>query len=633
MSALGLGFAERVMLSRALFGAVLLGLVVLGLRHPQFVKKTWRDFWYAVGHPLNLAVYRIVLFATIFWDLDGDYPLRELIFFSELPTELRFPPRGLELITPHLPTSAALAVTGYLVVQVFAFTAMVGLFSRTSAAVVAIGGIYGMGVPQFYGQVNHYHHMLWFAAVMACSRCGDFLSIDALRLAWRRADQGIVEPPAPSREYALPIRMIWLLMGVLYFFPGFWKLWVSGLDWAFSDGFKHTLHMKWHQLEGWTPGFRLDRYPLLYQPAALVAMLFEIAFAFLIFFPKGRLVLLVFGLGFHNVTTYFMRIPFLTLQTSYVSFVDWDRGCRWLGRKLYPQMLSVLYDGSCGVCRRTIAMLRMFDVFGRIAFVNAADTADDGRHLGVERTQLMVHMHAVRGQRVWRGFEAYRAMAARIPILWPIWPLLWVWPANVLGRRVYRHVADSRRCEVPGAGGTRPGSARLAGPDWRRPVVVVTMAMILINIAYGVKHQRTGWPFSCYPPFSRIAPPVSIEMELAAFDADGERITWDEKGLIKRFTFPRWATLMERLNDEASEARYRAFWRVVAAHSPEMARAVRVEFYRDRYLTDPERRAQGPIRRDLVYTMELNGEEKAFGDGPHKMNGTESLPRPMALGG
>ena len=254
------------MLSRALFGAALLGLVVLGLRHPEFVKKTWREFWYAVGHPFNLAVYRIVLFATIFWDLDGDYPLRKLIFFGQLPTELRFPPRGLGPVTPHLPTSPELAVAG---------TSSSGLrVHRDGRAVQPNVGRRGRhrgrlrdGSAAVLRAGEHYHHMLWFAAVMACSRCGDFLSIDALRLAWRRADQGVVGRRPRRREYAL-LCMIWLLMGVIYFFPGFWKLWVSGLDWAFSEGFKNTLHMKWHQLEGWTPGFRIDRYPLLYQPAA-----------------------------------------------------------------------------------------------------------------------------------------------------------------------------------------------------------------------------------------------------------------------------------------------------------------------------------------------------------------------------
>ena len=90
------------------------------------------------------------------------------------------------------------------------------------------------------------------------------------------------------------------------------------------------------------------------------------------------------------------------------------------------------------------------------------------------RAQLMVHMHAVRGEHVWQGFEAYRAMAARIPVLWPIWLLHGVWPVNALGRRVYRHVADSRRCEVAAVGRTEPAAAWLAGRDWLRPVVVVS---------------------------------------------------------------------------------------------------------------------------------------------------------------
>ena len=632
MSMLGIGFAERVLLSRALFCAIVLALVVFGVRHPDFVRTTWRRFWYAIGHPLNLAVYRIVLFATIFWDLDGDYPLDQLVFFSQLPTDLRFAPRGLELITPHLPTSPELAVASYVVVQVFAFTAMMGLFSRTSAAVVAIVGVYTLGVPQFYAQVNHYHHMLWFAAVLACSRCGDVLSLDSLFFAWRRADQGVVEPPTASRDYALPLRIVWLLMGIVYFFPGFWKLWVSGLDWAFSDNFKTMLHMKWHQLDGWTPAFRLDRYPLLYRPAALTALLFEIGFSFLIFFPKGRMLALVVGLGFHNAIAYFMRIPFFSLQTSYATFIEWDRVCRWIGRKLYPETMYALYDGNCQLCRRTIGMLRMFDVFERIEYVNVV-TAGDGEHyMGIERAQLMVDMHAVRGQRVWRGFEAYRAMAARIPVLWVFWPLLWIWPATALGQRRYRHVADSRGCELQGARRPEPRGARRVELHGLRPVIVVGMGMILANVVYGVKQQRTGWPFSCYPPFSRIAPPVSVEIDMFAYAAEGGLVAWDEKALVQKFSYPRYSTLMERLSSEGNAARYRAFWQVVAAHSPEVEGAARVDFYRHRILTDPERRAQGPVGRQRVYRMELRGEERARGDGRQPASAAESLSRPLAPG-
>ena len=49
--------------------------------------------------------------------------------------------------------------------------------------------------------------------------------------------------------YGLPVRVIWLLFGVLYFFPGFWKYWRSGLDWAFTDNMKYPLYWNWQGLE------------------------------------------------------------------------------------------------------------------------------------------------------------------------------------------------------------------------------------------------------------------------------------------------------------------------------------------------------------------------------------------------
>jgi hypothetical protein len=170
-------------------------------------------------------------------------------------------------------------------------------------------------------------------------------------------------------------------------------------------------------------------------------------------------------------------------------------------------------------------------------------------------------------------------------------------------------------------------------PGELRPVIAVGLFMIVANVAYGVKHQRTGWPFSCYPPFSRIAPPVSIEMDMAAFDTDGKPIDWDKSGLIKRFTYPRFATLMERMSDEGSPARYQAFLRVVAAHDPEVRRAVSVEFYRSRFLTDPELRNERLVARKRVYRMELSGEEKARDDAGAELGSGETRSRPLTLGG
>ena len=78
--------------------------------------------------------------------------------------------------------------------------------------------------------------------------------------------------------YALPLRFVWVLLGICYFFPGLWKYWYSGLAWAFSDHFKHLAEWKWINMglemkdgawQGdWQPLFRIDLYPLMYKPAA-----------------------------------------------------------------------------------------------------------------------------------------------------------------------------------------------------------------------------------------------------------------------------------------------------------------------------------------------------------------------------
>ena len=111
----------------------------------------------------------------------------------------------------------------------------------------------------------------------------------------------------------------------------------------------------------------------------------------------------------------------------------------------------VLYDGSCSLCRRTTKFLTASDVFGRLKLVNARDRADIETH-GFGRFSeetLAEDMHVAIGEKVWRGFDGYRQIARHLPALWLLVPFLWVWPLSWLGRRWYRHVADTRSCELP----------------------------------------------------------------------------------------------------------------------------------------------------------------------------------------
>ena len=336
-----MSFETRLLLSRVVLVGAFLALAVAALVYRRRTARLLRDFFTAATSPTNLAIFRIVIFGAIFIDLGNDLNPNIIGFYSELPRELQSPPPpGWKYVLPYVPISPDLAAWSLRLIAVFSFTAAIGLCARTSAWLVVLLGLYAMGIPQYYGKTNHVHHTLWFATILAASRCADVLSVDALLRRWRKRSAGLpVEPPAPSVAYALPLRFVWILIGMIYFFPGFWKAWHSGIDWAFSDNFANRMYEKWYQLAGtFEPMLRLDHYPWLYKPSALFAILFELSFIVLIFFPRLRWFAVLGGLGFHIGTRVLMGISFWSLVIAYASFVDWASLYRRLrGREVTEQ--------------------------------------------------------------------------------------------------------------------------------------------------------------------------------------------------------------------------------------------------------------------------------------------------------
>jgi predicted DCC family thiol-disulfide oxidoreductase YuxK len=111
----------------------------------------------------------------------------------------------------------------------------------------------------------------------------------------------------------------------------------------------------------------------------------------------------------------------------------------------------VIYDGDCALCRRSVAILRRLDWLGRLDYVNAR-AADEPilRQPPVAGAPLLEEMHLLtpKGD-LQRGFGAFRWMAWRLPVLWPLAPLLYVPGIPWLGRRVYLWIARNRFHLVP----------------------------------------------------------------------------------------------------------------------------------------------------------------------------------------
>src|SRR5436190_1986558 len=57
-------------------------------------------------------------------------------------------------------------------------------------------------------------------------------------------------------------------------------------------------------------------------------------------------------------------------------------------------------------------------------------------------------MHVVCGAKVSKGFDAYRALAGRIPFFWFAWPFLFLRPVSWSGERICQRIANLRVCSI-----------------------------------------------------------------------------------------------------------------------------------------------------------------------------------------
>lgn len=248
----------------------------------------------------------------------GASELHRAAEWASLPLELRTAPWGFVVLP--LDASGAQALRWATVVA--ASFALVGLFTRVAVAVTAALLLIVLALPQQWGAGVHTHHLLWFTLLLAASPCGDALSIDAWRARLR---------PRPAAAYGIPVRAAWVCIGLIFFFPGFWKLAAQGLGWALSDNLVHQLHFKWLE-HGVVPAVRLDRHPTLLKAGGLGVLALELSFVALVLVRRVRPFAVAAALGFHAATRVFFLIKFSSLWACYVVFLSWRK---W-GQAAFP---------------------------------------------------------------------------------------------------------------------------------------------------------------------------------------------------------------------------------------------------------------------------------------------------------
>jgi hypothetical protein len=294
----------------------------------------WNAYWFPAAPIIDLAVCRVVAVAAqLFWvfpDLsehtnllrkNPDFIEPQLIvrvISALVPREMFFTPGGFTLL--------------YWVTLVSGVAALVGLFTRTSLVVFALGTWIFVAHLFSYGDRHHTEALFCiFLLLLAFAPSGERLSVDAV--VHRRRGQG---PPRTSELALWPLKVMHVLLGLTYFSAGMSKMLHSGLRWM--NGYTLQSHAFGDALQRGHPlGVWLAQQHTLAIVLSVATIGLELFFLISLFLPRLAPLFFLAALGFQvglYVTAgydFFQHMVLLTLLLFFL-YPAWWRA-RWSERE------------------------------------------------------------------------------------------------------------------------------------------------------------------------------------------------------------------------------------------------------------------------------------------------------------
>jgi predicted DCC family thiol-disulfide oxidoreductase YuxK len=105
----------------------------------------------------------------------------------------------------------------------------------------------------------------------------------------------------------------------------------------------------------------------------------------------------------------------------------------------------VLFDDKCPMCTFQSRVLSRLDFGERLEMVPISDPRVSQLAPQLNRASLLEAMHVItRNGAVHRGARAIRFISGRLPLLWPLWLLLWIPGVILISEVVYSVVSRNR---------------------------------------------------------------------------------------------------------------------------------------------------------------------------------------------
>jgi uncharacterized membrane protein YphA (DoxX/SURF4 family) len=193
----------------------------------------WNAYWFSESTGLQLAVCRIILVASqlffFFPSLDSQMvllrPFRGFIEPQILMVAMS------KLLPSEVFPTASIFMAIYWTTAAAGITTLIGLLTRTSAFVFALGNWLLVAHSYSYGEDHHTEAILCiFLMLLALSPAGRRLSVDALIRRWRMGSHSDRAPDTISTAL-WPVKLTQVLLAFAYLSTGLAKLVFGGLAW------------------------------------------------------------------------------------------------------------------------------------------------------------------------------------------------------------------------------------------------------------------------------------------------------------------------------------------------------------------------------------------------------------------
>ena len=422
----------------------------------------WTAFFFSAADPTSLGLIRIAVGLLGFWSL--------LVFGLDLhdyfgsagwaePDTIRAVQRPLAWSFWFLVPDAWLRAVWCLCLAILALFS-VGLFSRVTAVlcwVIVVSTVRRVPIA-LYGFDQVLSTLMLYLALTGAS--GQSVSLDRFLRRWRQARAAAarvlkrggttgrrVTPDEPGRPLAtvsanLALRLIQLHLTVIYGMAGLAKL--QGPSWWDGTAIWKTMATGEFVVLNFTA---LAAWPLLINLVTHASLALELLYPVLVWVKIVRPLLIAGAVALHvgiAVMSPGLTEFALVMIAGNLAFVSgaWLRG---LVTGPSQPAFKVLYDGACPRCRASMALITAADPDHLFEPVDLTTVDVSKVHAGLRHEDCMRSMHAVADTgRITAGFDAVRAVAARLPLFWPLALIGFLPGVAWAGRRVYNGIAATR---------------------------------------------------------------------------------------------------------------------------------------------------------------------------------------------